>query len=377
MSTLIDRYLARTGHPVPAGDRSGRTAGQIVADLDRLLAAHADTIPFEDLDSASATPFSVDEDAVVAKLVDARRGGYCHEHAALIRAVLRDMGLTVRPVLARVYARDGLTEVQAFGHQATIVTLPSDATTAPTTDPATPAAPRDPAEVLVDPGFGGGTPTVAVPLDGTVRDSPQGPFRVVPAADAIDPALVRGLDLMLQHRAFGAAEFANVYAFSRTAVWEPVDLDMSHWLTSARPGTFFTGNIVIARHRPDGGRVTVFQDTVHRVAPGVPGPDGSPGTAGEERRERVGSPEELAGVLREEFGLGVDAALVRAAWEHSGAGRPLPRPRYPAATAAPPRAAQRGSTPGRGGRRTDPAARYPAPRYPSSALNTSELLGCV
>ncbi|QQC47041.1 arylamine N-acetyltransferase [Corynebacterium bovis] len=176
--------------------------------------------------------------------------------------------------------------------------------------------------MLVDPGFGGGTPTVAVPLDGTVRDSPQGPFRVVPAADAIDPALVRGLDLMLQHRAFGAAEFANVYAFSRTAVWEPVDLDMSHWLTSARPGTFFTGNIVIARHRPDGGRVTVFQDTVHRVAPGVPGPDGSPGTAGEERRERVGSPEELAGVLREEFGLGVDAALVRAAWEHSGAGRP-------------------------------------------------------
>ncbi|MDK8510992.1 arylamine N-acetyltransferase [Corynebacterium bovis] len=333
MSTLIDRYLARTGHPVPAGDRSGRTAGQIVADLDRLLAAHADTIPFEDLDSASATPFSVDEDAVVAKLVDARRGGYCHEHAALIRAVLRDMGLTVRPVLARVYARDGLTEVQAFGHQATIVTLPSDAdadaatpttaaTPAPTTDPATPAAPRGPAEVLVDPGFGGGTPTVAVPLDGTVRDSPQGPFRVVPAADAIDPALVRGLDLMLQHRAFGSAEFANVYAFSRTAVWEPVDLDMSHWLTSARPGTFFTGNIVIARHRPDGGRVTVFQDTVHRVAPGVPGPDGSPGTAGEERRERVGSPEELAGVLREEFGLGVDAALVRAAWEHSGAGRP-------------------------------------------------------
>ncbi|MEJ4105185.1 arylamine N-acetyltransferase family protein [Corynebacterium bovis] len=352
MSTLIDRYLARTGHPVPAGDRSGRTAGQIVADLDRLLAAHADTIPFEDLDSASATPFSVDEDAVVAKLVDARRGGYCHEHAALIRAVLRDMGLTVRPVLARVYARDGLTEVQAFGHQATIVTLPSDpaadadadaatttsadaattdataitdpaaTTTAITTTPATPAAPRGPAEVLVDPGFGGGTPTVAVPLDGTVRDSPQGPFRVVPAADAIDPALVRGLDLMLQHRAFGSAEFANVYAFSRTAVWEPVDLDMSHWLTSARPGTFFTGNIVIARHRPDGGRVTVFQDTVHRVAPGVPGPDGSPGTAGEERRERVGSPEELAGVLREEFGLGVDAALVRAAWEHSGAGRP-------------------------------------------------------
>ncbi|MEL4153662.1 arylamine N-acetyltransferase, partial [Corynebacterium bovis] len=113
MSTLIDRYLARTGNPVPAGDRSGRTAGQIVADLDRLLAAHADTIPFEDLDSASATPFSVDEDAVVAKLVDARRGGYCHEHAALIRAVLRDMGLTVRPVLARVYARTASVDEDA------------------------------------------------------------------------------------------------------------------------------------------------------------------------------------------------------------------------------------------------------------------------
>src|SRR5699024_5844983 len=88
-------------------------------------------------------------------LLDDRRGGYCHEHAVLILTALAELGLAVHPVLARVHLGAGRAEPGGLTHQATIVELGSQ-------------------RHLVDPGFGGGTPELALPLTGGARTAARG-----------------------------------------------------------------------------------------------------------------------------------------------------------------------------------------------------------
>jgi N-hydroxyarylamine O-acetyltransferase len=61
-----------------------------------LLRAHMAAIPFENLDVLLGRPVRLDLDGVQRKLVRARRGGYCFEHATLFAAVLERLGF--RPV---------------------------------------------------------------------------------------------------------------------------------------------------------------------------------------------------------------------------------------------------------------------------------------
>jgi N-hydroxyarylamine O-acetyltransferase len=76
------------------------------ADMAGLVALHAGQrkhIPFENLDVALKRSISLDPDEVFAKLVTAKRGGYCYEQNQLLARVLTDVGFEVRPVLARVW----------------------------------------------------------------------------------------------------------------------------------------------------------------------------------------------------------------------------------------------------------------------------------
>src|SRR5690349_7492691 len=57
-----------------------------------LLDAHMTHIPFENLDVLLGRPLSLDLSALERKLVRARRGGYCFEHATLFAAVLEKLG---------------------------------------------------------------------------------------------------------------------------------------------------------------------------------------------------------------------------------------------------------------------------------------------
>lgn len=62
--------------------------------------AHAVAIPFENLDPQRGVPVSLDLDALQAKLVTGRRGGYCFEHNLLLAAALRERGHDVDLLLA-------------------------------------------------------------------------------------------------------------------------------------------------------------------------------------------------------------------------------------------------------------------------------------
>lgn len=99
-SEMVDAYLARIG--------ASRTSPP--ADLQEL---HLRAVPFENLSIHLGEPIVLDEDALVAKVVTRRRGGFCYElngaFAALLRAgsTLLDVGFgdfSLRPL--RLDVRD-------------------------------------------------------------------------------------------------------------------------------------------------------------------------------------------------------------------------------------------------------------------------------
>jgi N-hydroxyarylamine O-acetyltransferase len=89
----LESYLDRVGY-----------RGALAADEETLTAlhrAHLAAIPFENLDVMLGRGIAVDLPSVEAKLVAARRGGYCFEQNVLFGAVLQRLGYRVDRLLAR------------------------------------------------------------------------------------------------------------------------------------------------------------------------------------------------------------------------------------------------------------------------------------
>src|SRR3569623_2061377 len=90
----VGAYLARIGWLGPMSP----TAEVLGA----ILAAHMAAVPFENLDVLLGRGVRLDLASVEAKLVHARRGGYCFEHGRQKRAVFERLGLEVARHTARV-----------------------------------------------------------------------------------------------------------------------------------------------------------------------------------------------------------------------------------------------------------------------------------
>ncbi len=114
----LEAYLARIGY---AGPREA-TAAVLTA----VHAAHARTIPFENLDILLGRTIATDLRAVTRKLVHDRRGGYCFEQNALLGAALRVLGFGVAPLLGRVRWQVPPDVATPLVHQVLLVT-PVDA----------------------------------------------------------------------------------------------------------------------------------------------------------------------------------------------------------------------------------------------------------
>jgi N-hydroxyarylamine O-acetyltransferase len=90
----LEAYLARIGYLGPRAPT--------LEVLRALTAAHAQAIPFENLDVLLGRRIALDVDALFDKLVRQRRGGYCFEQNGLFLHVLATLGFDVRPLSARV-----------------------------------------------------------------------------------------------------------------------------------------------------------------------------------------------------------------------------------------------------------------------------------
>lgn len=295
-TSLIADYARRLGLDSTEADLRTRAAGpaeEVIELLDELLNAHIRTICFENLDVVAASvggelrSVPTDLGAVAAKLIDAGRGGYCHEHAALIRAALTDLGITADPILARIHLGEGRTAPGGMTHQATVVDL-------------------DGRRYLVDPGFGAGTPGAALELRGGAepRTTEHGEHRIVPAESVLSSTMLAEAEWALQSRARSDQEFRTVYAFADIAR-EDADLELANWYTTTKPGTRFTGLPVVAKALPNGGRATLEGRhlLVYR-----------PGTEPERIERNLTDVADFAAVLAEEFGLELGRGVTDRIW---------------------------------------------------------------
>jgi N-hydroxyarylamine O-acetyltransferase len=217
----FDAYLDRTGWSGPLEPS--------LAVLTGLMRAHTRAIPFENLDVLLGRGIRIDLDSVFAKLVTARRGGYCFEHSTLFAAALARAGFAPVAHSARVVM---LTPRSAAPRTHMFLSVKLDAMT-----------------YVLDPGFGGHGPLVPVPLaeDREVRD---------------------GSDVHRIVRRDGEWVLETPIGGAMTPLWistlegeSPVDFVMANHFTSTWSESPFVNRLMLRALTPD-GRVSVMNRDV-------------------------------------------------------------------------------------------------------------------
>ena len=94
----IHGYLARLG--VPRGEPTA-------ALLRTLHRRHVDVVPFENLSIHLGESITHEPDALIDKVTQRRRGGFCYELNGAFAELLRTLGYTVELLEGRVYGADG------------------------------------------------------------------------------------------------------------------------------------------------------------------------------------------------------------------------------------------------------------------------------
>lgn len=250
----VDGYFARIGY---AGPREPTLAA-----LHSITRAHAETIPFENVDVLLGRPIRLEPAALYQKLVVDHRGGYCFEQNGLLLDVLTQLGFAVRPLSARV--RVGVSDRS--------IDLPRTHLVLEVT--------IDGAIWITDVGVGSASLTAALRLVADVEQpTPHEPHRFVRA------------DSRWYHQILRGGEWLDVYEFTG----EPmplIDRTVANWYTSMHPQSKFRRDLSVALARPDGQRVTLRDWEFSRYD-----------RAGVINRRNVAGAGELLHVLRDEFGI--------------------------------------------------------------------------
>jgi len=148
----LRRYLERINFPSPSS-----LPDPTLENLRRLVAAHLESCPFENLSlHYSAHPkVDLDAESLFDKFVNRRRGGYCMEQNRVFSIVLRSLGYELYTVGARVVQGLEWGNVTGWNHMAIIVTLGG-------------------IEYLVDVGYGSTCLTAPLPIfNGSIVEDPM------------------------------------------------------------------------------------------------------------------------------------------------------------------------------------------------------------
>jgi N-hydroxyarylamine O-acetyltransferase len=249
----LDAYLARIGY-----------AGPVAPDLATLSALHArqvDAIPFENLDVLMGRGVRLDLESLQAKLVGARRGGYCYELNSLFKAALEAIGFQVTGLAGRVrWMAPPDRPMGARTHMALRVDLPEG-------------------PYLADVGFGGHL------LDHPIRFEPD-LEQTTPQARL---KLTReGSDLMLW--TLIGEGWRTIYLLGLEPQL-PADYAVGNWFTSTHPEVIFASSLMMERLTPD-ERISLFNTRLTERP-----------RSGEARQRVIESGADLGEVLQALFGL--------------------------------------------------------------------------
>jgi N-hydroxyarylamine O-acetyltransferase len=209
----LDAYLARIEY-------RGRVAPDLTT-LRTLHLAHVSHIPFENLDIQMGLPILLNPDALQAKIIERRRGGYCFEQNTLFLHALLTIGFDVTACEARV--RLGATCVRPRTHMV-VLTLIGDR------------------RWLCDVGFGGDGLLEPVALDGELHEQAGLRFRIV------EEHQTRVL------RAESVDGCQDLYEFVPEGRY-PVDFEMANWFTSTHPESPFVKTLTVQSASPEARRI--------------------------------------------------------------------------------------------------------------------------
>ena len=212
----LDGYLARVSWRGSRDPTLDTLAG--------VLRAHMTAVPFENLDVLLGRGVRIDLDSIYAKVVVARRGGYCFEHGTLFQAALTQLGFAPVAHAARVIMLRPREEAP-LTHMVLTVSIDGRA-------------------FVLDPGFGGHAPLVPVPLDGDVaRDGSDGHRMVRRGDEWVLEAQIDGSFTPLWTSTFQPAE--------------PIDFVMANHFVSTFPSSPFVTGVMLRAFSPR-GRVSMM-----------------------------------------------------------------------------------------------------------------------
>ncbi len=208
----LDAYCARVGY---AGPREPTLA--VLQTLQRL---HPAAIPFEAIDVQMGRGVGLDPAVIDAKLIGARRGGYCFEQNDLFKRVLRAMSFEASNLLARPRWNRRLDQPVPRTHQAVRVRLDGE-------------------DWLADVGFGAAMLTASIRL--AVREPQQTAFEAVRLSPDAD-------GLRLEARIVD--DWQPIYDIAPEA---PLDIDYvaANWFTSTHPDSLFRKTLIVSRTELD------------------------------------------------------------------------------------------------------------------------------
>lgn len=208
-AAFLPRYLARI-------DYNGPLAPTIEV-LAALQAAHIAAIPFEAIDALTGAGVDIGADAVDAKLIGRRRGGYCFEQNGLFLRVLQAIGFDAEGLVGRVRWM-----------------LPDDAPPTPRTHMVVRVR-LDGRPWLADVGFGAAVPPAPLAMD---SEEPQ-PTRHESYRIVRDGDLWRVTALIED-------EWRLLYLLE-DAPPPAIDYELGNWYTSAHPDSHFRRQLIAAR----------------------------------------------------------------------------------------------------------------------------------
>ncbi|WP_428490850.1 arylamine N-acetyltransferase family protein [Rhodopila sp.] len=207
MTLDLTAYFARIGYQGPS-----EPTLDVLVDLHALQLAQ---ITFEGLDPLLGRAVAIDSDSIQAKLVNHRRGGYCHEQNRLFQDVLANIGFAVTALGARtMWMRPSLNAPQT--HRRTLVTVAGQ-------------------QYIADVGFG-----------------PQSPPAPLLLAHGMEQATSHGTYRIRQDRQHHEVQLRSpegwrpMYAFTLNVPTD-ADFEMANWFMSTHPRTLFVRNLIVSR----------------------------------------------------------------------------------------------------------------------------------
>lgn len=225
----LGSYFARIGY-------RGRPAANLQT-LKALIAHHIGSIPFENITPFLGDPVKIELAAIEDKLVHHRRGGYCFEQNALLRAVLQQIGFQVTGLAARVLWQMPPEHQSAQSHMLLRVVLGG-------------------VPYLLDAGFGSNTPSTPLRMDSVARQStPQGVYRLT----------LTGEEYLLEIRI--AERWEPMYRFDcrpRSAG----DYKMANWYCCTNPESRFVQQLIATRILPQGRHVLLDRQLSYQPVEG-------------------------------------------------------------------------------------------------------------